>query len=162
MSKRGTRKPAPRKHQETPKVALLAETSNLYARDMRAGIEDYIRAHGPWSIYLGEQGRGDAVPPWFARWQGDGVIARIENDRIAAALGATGRPVVDLSFAHLLPSAPTFTTDNTGIARVAVQHFSERGFRRFAYCGRGEFVWSRDRSAMFERAVRAAGFSPRC
>ena len=158
MSKRRTRRPPPRRHHEAPKVALLVETSNAYARDMLAGIEDYIRAQGPWSVYLGEQGRGDGVPPWFARWQGDGVIARIENEHIAAALAATRLPVVDLSFAHLLPAAPTFTTDNAAIARVAVQHFTERGFENFAYCGRGEFVWSRDRGAMFEREVRAAGF----
>ena len=153
--KRRTRSP---KHQEPPKVALLVETSNVYARDMLAGIEDYIRAHGPWSPYLAETGRGDAVPPWFGRWQGDGIIARIENERIASALAATGLPVVDLSFAHLLSTAPTFTTDNEAIGRVAAQHFRERGFEHFAYCGRDEFVWSHDRGKAFERAVCAAGF----
>ena len=145
-------------HREPPKVALLVETSNAYARDMLAGIEDYIRAHGPWSVYLGEQGRGDAVPRWFARWQGDGIIARVENERIAAALAGIGLPVVDLSFAHLLSTAPTFTTDNPAIGRLALQHFTERGFQHFAYCGRSEFVWSVDRGECFAREVRAAGF----
>ena len=134
------------------------ETSNAYGRDILAGIEDYIRARGPWSVYLAETGRGDAVPPWFARWQGDGVLARIENARIASALAATGLPVIDLSFGHLLSTAPTFTTDNPAIGRLAVQHFVERGFQHFAYCGREEFVWARDRGEAFERAVVAAGF----
>lgn len=145
-------------HREPPKVALLVETSNVYARDILAGIEDFIRAHGPWSVYLAETGRGDAVPPWIARWQGDGIIARVENERIATALEATGLPVVDVSFAQLIPTAPAFTTDNPAIARLAVQHFAERGFQHFAYCGRSEFVWSVDRGAAFERAVGAAGF----
>ena len=88
------------RHREPPKVALLVETSNVYARDMLAGIEDFIRAHGPWSVYLAETGRGEAVPPWIARWQGDGIIARVENQRIATALEATGLPVVELTFFH--------------------------------------------------------------
>ncbi len=159
MSKRPVRTPAPHRHPEPRKVALLVETSNVYARDMLAGIEDYIRAQGPWSVYLAETGRGEAVPPWFAHWEGDGVIARIENEEIAAVLGATGLPVVDVSFPHLLASAPTFTTDNAAIARLAAAHFAERGFENFAYCGRSEFVWSRDRGEAFAGAVRGAGFS---
>lgn len=158
MKKRSPRQPSPAQHQEPPKVALLVETSNVYARDMLAGIEDYVRTHGPWSIYLAETGRGEAVPPWFTRWQGDGIIARIENESIAAALAATRLPVVDLSFGHLLARAPTFTTDNPGIARLAAQHFLERGFEHFAYCGRDEFIWARDRGAAFESAVNDAGF----
>lgn len=145
-------------HPAQPKVALLVETSNAYARSMLAGIEDYIRAHGPWSVYLAEAGRGNALPPWFPRWEGDGIIARIENQRIAGALADTGLPVIDLSFAHLLSTAPTFTTDNAAIGRLAVQHFVERGFEHFAYCGCDEFIWSRDRGDAFASAVSDAGF----
>ena len=158
MKRTPNRKTKRLRHREPPKVALLIETSNSYAREMLAGIEDFIRAHGPWSVHLGEQGRGDGVPAWFPRWRGDGILARVENARIAAAIEAAGAPVVDLSFAHLIASAPTFTTDNPAIARMAVEHFTERGFQHFAYCGRAEFGWSRDRGEAFEREVRAAGF----
>lgn len=145
------------KSSSPPKVALLVETSNAYARGMLAGIEDFISAHGPWSVYLGEHGRGDQPPAWFARWQGDGIIARVENANIARSLEKTGLPVVNLSFAPLIADAPTFTTDNAGIAELAVAHFLERGFSHFAYCGRREFVWSVDRGAAFERRLTAAG-----
>ncbi len=158
MNRSSKRKDRPDRHQEPPKVALLVETSNSYARDMLAGIEDYIRAHDLWSVYLAESGRGDAVPAWFARWQGDGIIARVENEKIAAALAAKRLPVVNLSFSRLIRTAPTFTTGNAGIGQIAAQHFVERGFEHFAYCGRGEFVWSRDRGEAFERAVSTAGF----
>ena len=158
MKRTPTRKTKRLAHREPPKVALLVETSNSYAREMLAGVEDFICSHGPWSVYLGEQGRGDGVPPWLLRWRGDGIVARVENARIAAAIEATGLPVVDLSFAHLIADAPTFTTDNPAIGRMAVAHFLERGFQHFAYCGRAEFGWSLDRGAAFEREVRAAGF----
>ena len=126
-------RPAPRR--QPPKVALLIETSNAYARGLLAGIGDYVLGHGPWSLSLGEQGRGDRPPDWLARWDGDGIIARVENRRIARALAEVRLPVVDLSAARLLPGAPVVTTDNAEIARLAVQHFTERGFRHFAYCG---------------------------
>ena len=67
-------------------VALLIETSNGYARGLLNGIIAYMREHESWSVYLGEHGRGDDPPRWLRRWRGDGVIARIENQRIASAV----------------------------------------------------------------------------
>ena len=142
---------------QPPKVALLIETSNAYARGLLAGIEDYLIAHGPWSVYLGERGRGDQPPDWLAKWDGDGIIARIENRSIARALAAMRAPVVDLSAARLLPRAPVVTTDNAAIARLAVQHFTERGFRHFAYCGAARFAWSVARGEYFSLLVRGHG-----
>lgn len=45
-----------------PKVALLIETSNAYARGLMRGIVGYMREHRPWSIYLSEHMRGDRPP----------------------------------------------------------------------------------------------------
>ena len=147
----------PAQQRRPPKVALLIETSNAYARGLLAGIGDYVLGHGPWSVYLGEQGRGDRPPDWLAKWDGDGIIARVENRRIARALAAVRLPVVDLSAARLLPRAPVVTTDNAAIARLAVQHFTERGFRHFAYCGDARFAWSVARGEAFSLFIRGSG-----
>ena len=155
MPPRQAAKPARRRR--PPKVALLVETSNAYARGLLAGIEGYILEHGPWSVYLGEHGRGDRPPDWLAKWDGDGIIARIENRRISGALQKMRVPIVDLSAAQLLPAAPIVTTDNAAIARLAVQHFTERGFRHFAYCGDGHFAWSVARGEYFSLFARSAG-----
>src|SRR5437764_930792 len=66
-----------------PAVALLVETSNSYARGLLHGIMAYVQAHGPWSLHLREQGRGEPPPSWLSRWHGHGIIARIENVSIA-------------------------------------------------------------------------------
>src|ERR1700759_3954870 len=71
-------------------VALLIETSNGYARGLLNGIIAYMREHEHWSVYLGEHSRGDDPPRWLRRWRGDGVIARIENERIASAVVESG------------------------------------------------------------------------
>ena len=141
-----------------PKVALLIETSNSYARGLLEGIEDYILGHGPWSVYLGEHGRGDKPPDWITRWKGDGIIARIENPLIAGPLRKTRIPIVDVSAPRLVSRAPTVTTDNAAVARMAVQHFTERGFRHFAYCGDARFAWSVARGESFSLLIRDIGY----
>ena len=64
------------------KVALLIETSNAYARGLLQGVVAYQREHRPWSLFLAEHTRGDKPPAWLAGWEGDGIIARIENPAI--------------------------------------------------------------------------------
>lgn len=138
-------------------VALLIETSNAYARNLLQGVVGYIREHEPWSFHLVEQGRGGDPPPWLARWQGDGIIARIENARIAAAVVKTGLPAVDLSAGRFVPALPWVETDDTAIARLAADHLLARGFRHFGYCGDPRFQWSRRRGAAFLECIRTAG-----
>jgi LacI family transcriptional regulator len=140
-----------------PKVALLIETSNAFARGILTGIEHYVRSEGPWNLYLAEGGRGASPPAWLRRWEGDGVIARIENERIAEELVRLRLPVIDVSAGRLVPEFPAITTDNERIARAAYQHFAERGFRRFACCGVEQYPWSVARSTFFDQAVRDAG-----
>ncbi|MCZ2152941.1 MAG: DNA-binding transcriptional regulator, partial [Bryobacterales bacterium] len=141
-----------------PKVALLVETSNTYARGLLQGIISYIHEHRPWSIYLAEQARGQPLPGWVNRWRGDGVIARIENESIAATVRRLRAPAVDLSAARLLPALPWVETDDEAIARMGAQHLLERGFRHFAFVGDNHFAWSRRREAAFLGLVREAGF----
>src|SRR5258706_2698401 len=138
------------------KVALLIETSNAYARGLLHGIIAYTRERGPWSPYLAEHGRGDSPPRWLAKWDGDGMIARIENRAIARALANLRIPIVDVSAARLLPRLPWFETDDEAIARLAAEHLMERGFKRFAYCGNPKFNWSNWRGDWFEKLIRAA------
>ncbi len=138
-------------------VALLIETSNAYARGILSGIMAYVRQHKPWSIYLPELGRGDIPPQWLSRWNGDGIIARIETREIARAVARTRLPVVDVSAGRYIKTLPWVETDDEAIARAAVDHLLERGFRRLAYCGEPRFNWSRGRSEQFRRLVAKAG-----
>lgn len=144
--------PRPRKT-----VALLVETSNEYARGLLRGVVAYVREHRPWSTYLAEHGRGDAPPHWLGRWSGDGIIARVENPRIAKAVRASGLPVVDCSAARLVPDVPWVETDDAKIAALAFEHLVGRGFKRFAFCGDGRFNWSKWRGDALAALVREAG-----
>ena len=123
-------------------VALLIETSNAYARGLLDGVVAWQREHELWSIYLPEQERGAAPPSWLRSWKGDGVIARIENDAIAKSVRRLRIPVVDVSAARMVTGIPWVETDDHAIARLAVDHLFERGFRNIAFCGEAPFNWS--------------------
>jgi LacI family transcriptional regulator len=138
-------------------VALLIETSNAYGRGLLRGVKAYSDAHGPWRLSLAEHGRGEVSPTELADWKGHGVIARVENARVAEVVRSCVRPAVDVSAARLLPEVPWVETDDAAVARLAADHLLERGLRHFGYCGDGRFNWSRWRGEHFVRYLAEAG-----
>jgi LacI family transcriptional regulator len=141
-----------------PHVALLIESSRGYGRGLLRGIAEYIRVHGPWSVYLQRHDLYDAVPEWLRKWHGDGIIARIENEKTAQAIRSLSVPAVDLRGRLFDPCVPTILTDDEAGARMAAEHLMERGFRHFAYCGFVGTPYSDARSAVFERVMHDEEF----
>jgi LacI family transcriptional regulator len=144
-------------HPASRHVALIVETSNAYARGLLVGIRQYLLAVPGWSIYLGEHGRHDTDLSWLEGWQGDGVIARIENEQIADKITELDLPTVDLSAARLLPELPCVETDDNRIAAMAVDHLGARGLKHFAYCGDQRYAWSVKRGHWFREHLRERG-----
>lgn len=154
---RPSRKPPP----APPRVAVVIEASNAYARGLLAGIHRHVREHEPWTIFLQEHGRGAPPLQPLARWQGDGVIARIETEAVARTLDTLRRrqplAIVDVSAGRLLDGVPYVETDDAAIARLAAEHFVERDFRSFAFLGDDRFRWSDNRREAFLSAVGGRG-----
>jgi LacI family transcriptional regulator len=138
-------------------VALLVETSNAYGRGLMDGIIAYQREHDLWSIYLGEQERGARPPAWLRNWKGDGIIARIETDAIAAVVRRMKLPTVDVSAARKVRNIPWVETDDREIGRLAARHLVDRGFRVLAFCGEPHFNWSKWREQHFIAYAQDAG-----
>ena len=148
-------------NREPPKVALLIETSNEYARGVIKGIHEYIKKHTRWTIYLGEYSRGEPKPEWLLSWEGDGIIARIENQAIADLIRKCGIPVVDISAANLIPDIPWVETDDHAISQMAIDHLLECGFKNFGFV-EVNFNWSRWRGGYFEEVLSQKGFQCHC
>lgn len=142
----------PQKH-----VALLIETSNEYGRGLLHGIKSYIRTHRPWSIYLGEHSRLDTDLSWLRDWHGDGILARIENEETAEYIRMLGVPAVDLSASRLLPNLPCVETNDRTIAKWGADHFRDRGFKHYAFCGDPAFPWSVQRCGYFSDYLKELG-----
>jgi LacI family transcriptional regulator len=141
------------------RVALLLDSSRAYGRGLLHGIAGFVRAHGHWSVYVGDRGQGDAPPAWLKDWEGDGIIARVETGKVADAILKLGLPAVDLcGLIANIRSIPLISTDHDAVSRLAFQHLSHRGFRRYAFCGFVGQFFSDQRSAGFSRSAAQAGF----
>jgi len=148
------------------RVSLLIETSTAYGRGLLRGIARWMREHDAWTASLGEYRTGNIVPAKLQRHHCDGVIARVESASLAGYLAGLTVPIVDVSRFGLMPEAPSVDADDEAISRLAFEHFSERGFRQFAFLGDDAILWSRNRRVLFTRNVEAVGstchvFKPR-
>ena len=160
--------PRPRRARKRarPHVALIIETSLAPGREILRGIARYVREHGPWSTFLEPRSLEETVPGWLQDWDGDGIIARVQNRQIAEVVRATRIPAVDVlgvtqpgggGTPRRARPLPLVHTDDAQIAALAAEHLLEKGFRRFAFFGLAGESWSQQRRDSFARAVGAAG-----
>ena len=129
------------------RVALIVETSNEYARGLLRGIVHYSSENGPWSFSISEhgpwlcdfhgEGKDTVLPDWLERWEGDGIIARIESPSLARLIENKGLPTVDVGAFHEIEALPWVVTDDVAAARLAFEHLTERGFRHLAFATDG-------------------------
>ncbi len=142
------------------RIALLVETSREYGRGILRGVIRYQREHEPWSVYFKPQGLGAPPPRWLGAWRGDGILARIDDRRMADAVLRAKVPAVDLRGALADLPLPLVGVNNRAVIRLAAEHLIERGFRHFAFCGtrRGENRNQDERADRFAAAIAARGF----
>lgn len=116
-----------------------------------------------------EYGSGAAAQtpfPDLRRWRANGVIGRIQSATIARKVLASRLPVIaiDLSDEQLARDNPLskiseIRADSHQAGRLAAEHFLERGFRNFAFCGYKGRIWSRQRQEGFCERLDEAGFA---
>jgi len=157
---------APSNRQPLPRlplrhVVLLVDTSRAYGREIVHGVASYNRKHGRWRITFKPHGLQDPPPPWLYEARPDGILARIGNARMARAILRLGVPTVDLRGVIPGTGFPSVGVDNREVARLAVEHFLERGFQRFAFCGlpQGVHPHMDDLCRQFVSRLAEAGYS---
>ncbi len=142
-----------------PQVALLIETSRAYGRGLLNGINGYLRAHVPWSIHVQTDDLGAPPPPWLRNWKGDGILARIDDRRMAETIRQTGLPAVDLRYSVRNFGFPHVGLDNRAVVGLAFQHLANCGFRQFGFYGLppGKNCWMDLRRDLFREVVLESG-----
>lgn len=148
---------------DIPKVALLIETARSYGRGVLRGVVHYARLHGPWSFYM-TPGDFEQALPKMEQWGGTGIIARVENQKVADAILATGLPLValDLSEKQLAPHSRLanvyeLLSDSQGAACMAAEHLLDTGFIQYAFVGLPDRIWSQRRQVSFVQRIARAG-----
>lgn len=143
------------------KVAVLIESSRGYGRGLIRGIGKFADENRNWQIEYRPRGLSEPVPHWLKNWQGDGILARINDRRVLRLLKKTGLPVIDLRRMFRSSSIPQVGPDDREAVRMAFEHFRSRGFQRFAFVGipRREHAFMDLRRTSFRRLANANKFS---
>jgi LacI family transcriptional regulator len=113
---------------EIPKVALLIETARGFGREFLLGVARYSRLHGPWSFHI-TPGDYKQVVPKMKQWGGTGIIARIQDKRIADAILSADVPTIAIGLTdeQMRPGSPLakfseISSDPVDVSRLAAQH----------------------------------------
>lgn len=150
------------------RVLLMLGCSRASERGLLRGIARYSRFHEPWSFYR--------EPPFYRkppfhrlprhtqslsplRGRGiDGVVAYAANPAQIEAFLPAGFPAVVLPIEEKIPGWCSIVEEDHTVGRIAAEHFLERGFKRFAFCGFDHMYWSRVRQEGFTRRLAEGGF----
>ena len=150
--------------EKIPNVMLLLETSRGYGRGLLRGIAKYTSIHGPWNMYrepefyLSQTNKKKRFIFQPAGKSIDGIIMREQpNTEEILELGIP--TVIALYRQENFVNIPCIDVDNAKIGQIAAEHFLERGFRNFAYCGFDSFFWSIRRSNSFAKKLSEEGYS---
>ncbi|QDT56375.1 Xylose operon regulatory protein [Caulifigura coniformis] len=156
---------ASRARSRRPRIALLIEYSNGYARELLRGIVAYVREHDSWSLLLPENEPGfDPLAP-FPKQRVDGIIARVFDPALGRRLSTYEVPVVDVSGGRNFKFGSWVSINDRRLVRLGIDHLIERGFTRFAFYGDHRFQWSHYRETEFrdyanELGLESATFQP--
>jgi LacI family transcriptional regulator len=148
--------PRPRR-KRARQVLLLIETSRAYGRGLVEGIARYAERNATWSIFFQERGLTDPFPRWFKQWRGDGIISRTLRKADIDKLLVTRMPVVEL-YAGPTSGLPRVFQDEEMAARLAADHFLDRGFRNLAFFATDRAHWIEGRRRNCEQVLRDRGY----
>lgn len=145
------------------KVLLAIEQNRGYGRGLISGITHYSKLYGPWNFYTGtpfyyrqskkEQNTLDVIK----QWRPDGIIIREDTD--IDKIINSGIPAIIITYTLVkVPGFVSLRGDHEISGKLAAEHFLERGFKNFAYCGVPDKYWSLYRGQSFQRRIVQAGY----
>ncbi|RCL33869.1 MAG: helix-turn-helix domain-containing protein [Verrucomicrobia bacterium] len=142
--------------QSRRQIALLVETSLGSGREILRGIAQFARDYANWEIFHAARGLEDSVPDWLKAWDGDGVIARIQNEGMLHSLKKLEPPIVDV-LGVPVHDFPLVQVDDVEISKQVARHFFERDFVHFGFYGIKGENWSQRRQDALRQAIGSAG-----
>ena len=115
------------------RVAVLLSTDRQYHRGVLQGVARFARLHGPWDLESEPTHAAGQMPTSKLRNM-DGVMLLVTSRRQIQLLRRWNLPVVNMSSRFPDEDLAHVSNDGTSIAKLAIEHFIERGFRHFAFC----------------------------
>lgn len=144
-----------------PRILLLVESSRTCERDFLRGVARYARLYGPWNFYHKPKfyltpNRRPISLSQIKRFQPDGIIIS-DTERLDDVL-SLNVPTIIHTFKSDSYNALMVLGDTQLSGTIGAEHLLGLGHKAFAYCGIGDYYWSRGRYASFCRRIQEAGF----
>ncbi|HET7534979.1 MAG TPA: XylR family transcriptional regulator [Candidatus Didemnitutus sp.] len=140
-----------------PQVLLVFLTRFEECTAMLKGIAHYERTHQLWRAFHDDEARAETDPRWLRSKKWNGVISRHTTPALVQTCAELKLPLVDLNDTVPFPGVPKVRPDNVGIGHLGAEHFIERGYRSFGFCGFNNNGWACERRDGFVEALRLAG-----
>ena len=138
------------------RIALLISPYPGYNRQILLGIHAYSQQAKHW-LFHNAQPTPKMLQP-LGEWNPHGIIAQLNDEKIAREIIRLGKPVVDTAMLLEGLKVPTVDVDHEAVGRLAADYFLTRGYRHFGYFGSGRKRYSCMRLAGFQDTVERAGF----
>jgi LacI family transcriptional regulator len=140
------------------RIALLIETSRFYGRSILRGIARYSHIRGPLSLYSETAGTTKISFTELKDWEIDGIIAR--DEKLDKNILSIDIPLVvyisrtedPYQYKHRL------IANNTEVGEMAAEHFLEKKYCYFGYCGFADVHYSNQRCSAFVSKLAEYGF----
>jgi len=146
------------------RVLIIFDTSQQVLR----GITRYNQLHGPWEFYhqlpyYREQLTWSGQLKRMQQFNPDGIIAHLNTEKQVQDLREIAAPntptIISLFGGEAVTSVTGIMTNDEQIATLAGDHFYERGFRNFAYCGLDNIFWSISRQKAYTQYLAEKGYT---
>lgn len=137
-----------------PQVLLIFNLLWDDAKALLMGVSRYI--DGRWNVRLDVDAVAVTDLSWVREGRYDGILTRHTTPELLELCDRLHIPLVDLDDQPKAPGVAKVRPDNASVGHLGAEHFLERGFKHFAFCGLDE-VWSHEREAGFREALRLSG-----
>jgi LacI family transcriptional regulator len=146
---------------EMRNIVLLLNPSRMYTRGLLSGIAKYAHLQGLWTFYRPLEYRKPMSRHELLKvlegMKPDGIIMREPKgmDQIIKM----GIPTVSFPYSvEFLEGVSNGVVNHLLVGKMAAQHFLDRGFQHFAFCGFNDWWWSCRRRQGFREVVQQAGY----
>jgi LacI family transcriptional regulator len=137
---------------------LMGQDAEFH-RQVLLGVRDYAGHAKQWLFHNAPPIQAVLRP--LAQWNPHGIIAHLDDAKVARAILKLGKPVVDTACMIKGLKVPTVDVDHVAVAQLAADYLLARGYRHFGFFGSDLVLYPQLREASFRRTVEQAGFKVR-
>ncbi len=144
------------------RLIFLTDFSEEYAKLLLKGVAKYSKEHEPWVLckmplsYRELHGL-EGVVDWAVKWNADAIIAQFYSTENVSLFKENGIIAIAQDFKSRFKEIPNITGDHYLAGKIGADYFINKGFKKFAFYGYKNIVWSEERCEGFREKLTNYG-----